>query len=379
MAAAVTWVKDASTGALIPIVGVPVTETLSNPTAGQILVPGGVIFDGAGGANVAGVDASSNLHIVDGKRGFTETNATLGSNAVYNTGFTNTHDTWATGERYICLSALATGGGSASSGWVIAMSDDATNWVTVQTLTVASSALTLLDAWIPMRYWAVKYTNGASAQTAFALNVNTMSVPPIPMAARGNANAQAGQGIMIFQGAGILSAIVRVGHATGDILYTAHDPIKATYSAGGTLAAVAGDSVTIAFGTKIIKLREVRFTATSSAAAYIVAQLIKRSTVDTAGTSTVPTAVAHDASDAATGSTLAAYTVAPTLGTAIGTMMSERRFSPAAATPALMPDATVWQWTDLGDKAPTLRATGQLALNLSAACTLDWNLTWTEE
>lgn len=59
-------IRDQSTNALIPVEGVGVTSSASNPTAGQALRQLIGLADGSGSAYYVTVDASGNLHVASG-------------------------------------------------------------------------------------------------------------------------------------------------------------------------------------------------------------------------------------------------------------------------------------------------------------------------
>ena len=69
-----------------------------------------------------------------------------------------------------------------------------------------------------------------------------------------------------------------------------------------------------------IQIWRIHCDGTSTAAATALITVIKRSTADTSGTSTSPTAVPLNGNNSAANATLKAYTANPTLGTAIGTI-----------------------------------------------------------
>ncbi len=136
-----------------------------------------------------------------------------------------------------------------------------------------------------------------------------------------------------------------------------------TVSCGGT-----GDCATISFGSEVVRVEQV---TVSGASAQVVVSLIERTSADSGGTAgTAPTAVAMSSSDPPATATLADYTVAPTAGTAAGTI--------AIATVAAGGTFTQ-NFSTAGDQAPTLESAGQsLAINVSAAASLEVSIEWTE-
>lgn len=103
------------------------------------------------------------------------------------------------------------------------------------------------------------------------------------------------------------------------------DGLKATYAASVTaLAPVASatDIFTITGSTtKIVRITRLRISGIkTTAGADVDIQLIKRSTANTAGTSTTPTIIPYDSTSNAATAVINAYTANPTVGTAVGTL-----------------------------------------------------------
>ena len=120
---------------------------------------------------------------------------------------------------------------------------------------------------------------------------------------------------------------------------------------------ITGNATTTVFVTKVT----VGGTQTTGGMALV--KLIKRSTANSAGTSTAGVNVPHDSSDAAASATTLVYTANPTTGSVVGTIRSQSvAFSAAAGTTNNV------QTFELGDKGRpvTLRGTAQvLAVNLN--------------
>ena len=163
-----------------------------------------------------------------------------------------------------------------------------------------------------------------------------------------------------------------------------------TYSVGFTLVVVAGDAVTISgSATKTIRVTRIRYSGTSTAAtgAAVDVALIKRSTADTAGTSTTPTIVPLDANDAAVSAVVTAYTAAPTLGTAVGTIVVDKYVPTLATYTATDFPAISYVEHDFGNRPShgvVLRGIAQqLCINFGATPlatnSFDFTLEWTEE
>lgn len=157
------------------------------------------------------------------------------------------------------------------------------------------------------------------------------------------------------------------------------------YSAGVlslTPATLATDIFTITgSATKTVRVTELSLQCTQTVAGLVAVQLVKRSTADTGGASTAPTAVAKDSVSAAATATVLAYTANPTTGALVGVVRATRSSWLAPATAA---NAPVTPFTFYGGIPIVLRGTGQvLAVNLNGVtvtgglCAL-W-ATWTEE
>lgn len=165
----------------------------------------------------------------------------------------------------------------------------------------------------------------------------------------------------------------------------------ATYSAGivGLVPpASATDFFTIqGSATGVVRVKAIECSGTTTAAASIAVQLVRRSTANTTGTSTSPALVPSDPLDPASGASVKAYTANPgALGTIVGGPMrtgvlttTTLASSPIEQTPALG-----WTFGMNNDKEPTLRGVAQtLALNLngasiSAGALLTCDVTYTE-
>lgn len=165
-----------------------------------------------------------------------------------------------------------------------------------------------------------------------------------------------------------------------------NEPERATFGAGIiglSLGATPTDIVTIAGAAgKVIRVKSLIFNGNSATLAAYPIALIRRSTANTGGTSSVVVGRAHDTLDGASAATLTTYTAnATALGTAVGTLHTGRVI---AATASNL-DRLILQYSWQNDKSIVLRgASDILAINmqgvtLSAATTMDVDLMWTEE
>lgn len=149
-------------------------------------------------------------------------------------------------------------------------------------------------------------------------------------------------------------------------------------------AATPTDILTIAgSATKTIRVTSIRFTLSTTAGSGILlnASLMKRSTVDSGGTSTVATDVPHDSTNPAGTAVVRGYTANPTLGTAVGTIRAIRY----DATPAAAANQEeVFEFGTRPSQTIVLRGTSeQLCLNFGGTTItggiMDGSIEWTEE
>lgn len=165
---------------------------------------------------------------------------------------------------------------------------------------------------------------------------------------------------------------------------------RVTYSAtsmGITTAASATDIFTITgSATKTISVYGVSCSGIATTAGTADLQLIRRSTANSAGTSTAPTIAQHDSSDAAATATVLAYTANPTTGTAAGAVGSAKTPLPLASVAVVVPKVNFEFGSNASPVEPiVLRGITQvLAVNgngatLAAGASLNCTVTWAED
>lgn len=166
------------------------------------------------------------------------------------------------------------------------------------------------------------------------------------------------------------------------------DGYKATYSAGITgliVANTATDIFTITgSSTKTIRVTRIEVTGTQTNPTNINLLCVKRSTANSGGTSTAPTAVPHDSSNAAATATILAYTANPTTGTLVGTIRTQKICVDIVNKPSTATPNYFWDFGIRPSKAIVLRGTSEvLAINLNsqtvAGNSFNINIEWTEE
>lgn len=172
---------------------------------------------------------------------------------------------------------------------------------------------------------------------------------------------------------------------------TVHSPIdggKNTYRASATALASAASATDIftltGSASKTIRVTrlEISDQQTTAAAAQIIVAV--RSTANSSGTSTAPTAVPHDSNSPAASATVLKYTANPTTGNLVGNLFAGYVFLAAPATATVGSDKVILDYGNRPGQAIVLRGTSQvLAVNLNSATVtggaFDVNVEWTEE
>lgn len=164
-----------------------------------------------------------------------------------------------------------------------------------------------------------------------------------------------------------------------------HDSVKNTYMIGFNnlvVAAGATDIFTITgSASRIIKIIEIELQGTSAAATVINVNVVKRSTLNTGGTSTTLTPVPLNSSSPASTATVKTYTANPTLGTSLG-IISTKKYNVNINTAT--PDSFEQEYTYLSAELPTLNnANESICVNFAGATlttpSFDGYIIFTEE
>lgn len=189
----------------------------------------------------------------------------------------------------------------------------------------------------------------------------------------------------IAQSMGVNIASDQIVPISGTVSAIPVDGNKTSYSVAITnLVPVATptDIFTITgSATKTIRVTRIALNATQTTAANRDVLLLRRSTANTAGTSTAPTRVSHDSTNAAATATVLAYTANPTLGTLVGAIRTRKVF---ISTTATNPDEVVLDFGIRPAQAIVLRGVGEvLSINLnsisSAGNLFNISIEWSEE
>ena len=193
-----------------------------------------------------------------------------------------------------------------------------------------------------------------------------------------------------FAGLSVLAGAIAPAAAVGPIqssiqVYPQWNTYNATIAAL-TPASSATDFFTLTgSATKVIYVRSIGCTGTSTTVASQIVSAMVRSTADTLGTSTgSPAAVPLDSNFPAATATVLAYTANPTTGTLVGNVGSGLLQTPAPASIAAG-NGLYFNFLQVnGDQPIVLRGTSQvLALNaggssFSSGAALTCSVTWTE-
>lgn len=229
----------------------------------------------------------------------------------------------------------------------------------------------------------------------------TWSTLPISAVGGATNNAIAGTGLWRVDTTGLATIRVHLTAVTGSVsisisgapaagVVQSAPQRKATYSAA--IAALAPASSATDFftltgsATTTVRVTGVQCSGISTAAATATVVGLVRSTANSGGTATTPTAVKFDSSSPAATAVLSAYTANPTTGTLTGNVRAGHLTTVTTATSAFA--APVLGWTfgrDTGEQEIVLRGAAQsFSLNgngasFTSGASLNCSVTWTEE
>lgn len=156
-----------------------------------------------------------------------------------------------------------------------------------------------------------------------------------------------------------------------------------TYAAGvQNLTGVAGDNLMLTGSANTtVRLKRISISSSATAAQTINVNVIKRSSLDTGGASTLLASVPYDSVNFAAGAVVKYFTVAPTPGAQVGSLMRAAQIfiNTAGGTPGV----TVFEFGDDIAQCVILRGANECAcLNLGNAPTNSPNIgidvEWTE-
>lgn len=202
--------------------------------------------------------------------------------------------------------------------YIFEISPDQTIVNTMDTSSVLANVKFQETQYIPTRYWRIKLTNnGVAATTSLFLSSSSRKIPALEYTRIGD---RAGNDLSLVNN-------LTTKTTTNAVPVDIKPNIQNTYHAvfvGAVTATTPTDVFTIAGAAgKKIRIKYVYVAGEQTTSSTIRVNLIKRSTLDTGGISTVITPVASESSQAASSAVVRAYTANPTLGTAIGTFSSK--------------------------------------------------------
>lgn len=166
---------------------------------------------------------------------------------------------------------------------------------------------------------------------------------------------------------------------------TTISPRSSSYTYAATVTALSpASSATDIFtitgsSSKIVYVKKIVISYSSVSSTNTNAILIKRSSANSGGTSTVRTAVPYYSTNPAATATVRAYTANPTLGTSVGQVFSYKLFSTGGSN--VLPQVTVITFGDNASQPIVLSGTSEvLAINLNgvtissstANITIEW-------
>lgn len=168
---------------------------------------------------------------------------------------------------------------------------------------------------------------------------------------------------------------------------------KATYRAATIIPLVTAVTVNVPFfniigsTSKIVTVKRIAISgATLTAVGYFTVNVVRLSTASSGGTSTTLVDVPLDTNDPAPTAVVKAYTAAPTMGSLVGTIATNRcLWQSTTAAAAGLPRDYLFEFGDMPEtKGIRLRgATQEMALVfpvvLASAGTLSVDIEWTEE
>lgn len=218
----------------------------------------------------------------------------------------------------------------------------------------------------------------ASDNTAFTVNLGTGGTAATSLSKAEDAPATSGDTGVFAMGvrrdAPVVSASANGDYQEiainkwGGVLEGRYEGTAKTYGAS-TAALVPAASATDIFtitgnATTTVYVTKITISGTQTTGGQVRFDLVKRSTADTAGTSTAPTAVPYDSGDAAASAVLAAYTANPTTGTTVGAIRSA--LLSIGATTNGSNEVQVFDFGATNGKPVVLSGTAQaLAVNLA--------------
>jgi len=234
-------------------------------------------------------------------------------------------------------------------------------------------------------YWCIDNQDNVVASTLTGANGPDVNILPIKFTAIAGSSAPASSGVLTvntvtladtaknsFQiSDGVYPWRQATVTAGGSVQTTpSNDGAKPTYSASATNIAQITTTGTIfvlqGSATKTIRILRVHVSGTAGTSITVDVSLAKWSAAPSGGTTgTAPTITPHDSTNAAGTAVASTYTVAPTAGTLVGNLRTQKLYCNATATTS--GEDIDWEFGVRPGQAPTLRGTTQYIAILSGA------------
>lgn len=231
---------------------------------------------------------------------------------------------------------------------------------------------------------------GAAGMTAVKVDGSAVT-QPVSLAGTQAVNVSQINGVTPLMGNGVAgTGSHRVTIASDNTAFSVNTSTtqKTTYSASAVALAPAASATDIftltGSGTKTVKITRVQISGIATAAGAYDVVFLKRSTANSAGTSSDLTEVPYDSNDAAATATALSYTANPTTGTLVGNLQAKKiTVSTAGGAIPIIPTELTFD-ERAGERPIVLRGTGQVfAINLNGVTvtggSLTLDVTWTEE
>ncbi len=140
-------------------------------------------------------------------------------------------------------------------------------------------------------------------------------------------------------------------------------------SSAGDIFCISGSS------SKVIKVKGVRVSAIASAGVNSAVSIIRRSTLNTGGSATPITVVPNDTNNPAATAVVTAYATAPTLGTQVGIVRSQKLPIGTTSSTSIAPTPALFQFSIYWDQPMTLRGVNQaLCVDVDSTAGGNWEI-----
>lgn len=222
--------------------------------------------------------------------------------------------------------------------------------VTLSSGTVSSIGTSVTPGTAATNLGKAKANAAGATDTGVTLVIQRTDAP-IPQSATGN--------YVLLQADSVGALNV---HQVEKVLKTYSASVNAAPAAAATdIFTITGNATTTVYITKVI------ISGSETTFGLVDTSLIKRSTVDTGGTSAGVTATPNDSNNAAASATLLSYTANPTgLGTPVGSPI-RRGYLPYASLTSTINPTVIFEFGDKGQPVVLRGIAQQLAVNLNAA------------